>query len=75
MAQTLTQPGPLTRGASEKYPWAQWLDGTRRELLRGRDFDCDERSFQSVANAAGRRHGVKVTTARSEAGVLVEAVR
>lgn len=30
-----------TRGRPAKYPWGRWLNGRRRTLVKGVDFDCE----------------------------------
>lgn len=44
-------------GGKDAYPWDEWMDGTVWKLVRGEDFDCPARTFQTRAHMAARHRG------------------
>ena len=50
------------RGASLKYPWAEWSDGQVRKLTKGIDFTCEVENLQNAVYSWARRHDLKGRT-------------
>ena len=55
---------PAGRGRPPKYRWSEILDGRRRELTQGLDFESTAGSFQQLVWSTARRHGLTARTRR-----------
>ena len=71
----LTELPAPTRNKAEKYPWAEWLDGTPRLLEKGVDYDCGTEGLRSGAYAAARRHAVKILVRTIGDDLALQAIR
>lgn len=54
----------MPRGRPAKYPWAEWLDGTRHVLRQGDHFSDAVKiaSFRAECHNAAKRKGGRVDT-------------
>lgn len=63
MARIIEALPPRTvAGRSSKYPWAEWLDGSPRELVNGEDFEGEPDNFRRTIYSAASSRGLKVLT-------------
>lgn len=62
MAEVVDSMGPRNGG---EHDWDVLLDGRRRKLVRGRDYDCTEAMMADRVKKAAKRRGVKVSICRS----------
>lgn len=75
MAEILSESLPVAVGSNgAKYPWAEWLDGQPRRLVRGEDFTIIPLHMMQSAMAAARRRGIKVTVRLEGENVVLQAV-
>jgi len=63
-------------GRPPKYPWDTWLDGERRLILPGRDFEehVNLLSLRQQAYAAATQRGKKVTIEQYGEGLALRAL-
>jgi len=62
MAKILKDFKPPKRKAGRRplYPWAKWLDGKTRRLVKGTDFNCELATMDDNARKAADVRGLKV---------------
>lgn len=56
------EPLKVRPGRAQRYPWAEWMDGSAWRIKRGVDFDSAAPAMRSVITAAASRRGVRVKT-------------
>lgn len=47
-------------GDGRRYPWAEWLDGKTREVVRGVDYDITSQEFVIRARRAAWKRGLSL---------------
>ena len=72
MATKLTDISDL-RSPQNRYDWATWFDGAVWQLTEGEDFQVNPADFRTIAYAAARRAGLKVSVHLKPGGVLMQA--
>ena len=63
----------VAAGIEPRYPWHEWFDGAARDLVHGRDFMIDPKSFYNVAFKAARRRGLRMRGKVYEMGCTLVA--
>lgn len=66
---------PENGGGKTQYDWDVILDGKIRELERGKDYTCKETTFATLARKAAKQRGMVVKSAKSDAGIVIQAVK
>ena len=61
-------------GGTPRYPWDQWLDGSVWELKSGADYTVPTPTMVAMTHAAARCRGLRVRTARVDAGLVIKAI-
>ncbi len=73
---TITSVVPIGSSTKVRYPWAEWLDGKQRRLVKGEDYLCSTQSMQCYAYSKARERGIRVSVSVESGGksLLVQAV-
>lgn len=61
-----------TQVKKAKYPWDQWADGSAWLLKRGEDYTVTDRAIRVTAAANARKRNLRVRTAMTEEGVVIQ---
>lgn len=58
MAEIIRGTEGFRPGRRPRYPWAEWLDGQRRRLAEGTDYQVSTTSFRRMFYAAAAARGL-----------------
>lgn len=58
-------------GPRPKYPWPEWLDGQRRRIVKGEDFNCTVASMADAIRKAAKAAKVELDEVHEEPEAVV----
>ena len=58
--------GRGNKGCNSKYPWEKWLDGKKRVLTKGEDFNTDVSVFRVSVCLQSKKHGKRAALVRGD---------
>lgn len=75
MSEILRDYDPPKRGRKAKYPWAEWLDGRKRRLVQGKDFNASIPSMTLHIRRKVRSLNYTVTIHREPNALVVQVTK